>query len=380
MPWTWIIIGGLFILYVIWILACLSGLRRIYKFPAPSNSVQPPVTVVVPVRNEAAHIGGLLRDLLEQDYPEQLFEVILSDDHSTDHTVRISKDVMEGFSNFRLLSLPDQLKGKKFAVEEGIRHATGNIILTTDGDCRVGSGWISGMVKSFVNRDTRMVLGSVFIDPAKGIIQTMQSLEFASLISIAAGTAGLGRPVLCNAANMAFYREDYRQFRKEADPHTPGGDDIFLMLWTRNKWPGGISFSGAPATVVCTRPAVSAREFMQQRIRWTSKSRFYRNADIILTAMLVYLVNASLMVSGILSIMKADWLFFFLGCFVLKALADSALLSTFLKYYGRRNLLWVFLPLGLIYFVYVSVIGLMGQVLPFSWKDRRIRPSKQLTS
>ena len=59
-------------------------LRRIDRYSPPAH--MPRVSVLVPARNEEAHIGDCVRSLLAQDYPD--FEVVVLNDHSTDRTGR----------------------------------------------------------------------------------------------------------------------------------------------------------------------------------------------------------------------------------------------------------------------------------------------------
>jgi poly-beta-1,6-N-acetyl-D-glucosamine synthase len=55
----------------------------------PDNAPETFISVIVPVRNEAGHIGKLLHDLNGQVYPAALFEVLVIDDHSDDATAAI---------------------------------------------------------------------------------------------------------------------------------------------------------------------------------------------------------------------------------------------------------------------------------------------------
>src|SRR5438270_1479057 len=48
------------------------------------------LSVIIPVRNEEANIERVLNSLLNQTYPKHLFEIIISDDCSTDATVTIA--------------------------------------------------------------------------------------------------------------------------------------------------------------------------------------------------------------------------------------------------------------------------------------------------
>ena len=117
----------------------------------------------------------------------------------------------------------------------------------------------------------------------------------------------------------------------------------------------------------------TAGDIFNQRIRWASKSRFYRDKDIIITAMLVYLVNVCLLTTCIAGFFRPAALYIFITLFAIKSITDLLFMSAVLRYYRLRKLLWLLLPLEIIYFAYVSVTGLAGQILPYTWKGRRIR-------
>ena len=371
--WSWYVFLSLLILYSVRIFSYLAGWKKNMRKNGWPAGTMFGVTVVIPFRNEERSLPHLLDDLTRQDYPSEHYEVILVDDHSTDQSVSKASEIIDKHSNFHLLAPDLPGHGKKHALEVGIRMARGSIVLTTDGDCRMGKGWIREMVREFALPGVRMVLGAVLLEPVNGLFQRMQSLEFLSLIGTAAGAVGAGKPVLCNAANIAFYREDYLQFLKDTYKRTPSGDDIFLMLWIKRKWPGSVRFSASRQSIVRTGPMKTAGDIFNQRIRWASKSRFYRDKDIIITAMLVYLVNVCLLTTCIAGFFRPAALYIFITLFAIKSITDLLFMSAVLRYYRLRKLLWLLLPLEIIYFAYVSVTGLAGQILPYTWKGRRIR-------
>ena len=95
----------------------------------------PAVTVVVPVRNEAASIEATLRSLLTQDYPADRFEVIVADGFSTDATVPAVRRLQAEFPNLRLLYNPDRLSSA--ARNACVRHMTGEYAVVVDGHCQI---------------------------------------------------------------------------------------------------------------------------------------------------------------------------------------------------------------------------------------------------
>jgi cellulose synthase/poly-beta-1,6-N-acetylglucosamine synthase-like glycosyltransferase len=377
MHWSWYVTGGLIFLYSVRIFAYLAGWKKSIGEKGKPRTDHITVSVIIPFRNEEKLLPLLLADLTEQEYPPDRYEVILVDDHSTDQTVARVSRVIEMHSNIHLIKLGDSGYGKKHALYMGVRLARGEMILTTDGDCRAGPGWIREMVREFSVPSVRMVIGAVLFEPVKGLFQKMQTLELLSLTGTAAGAAGTGKPILCNAANMAFSRTDYLHFQEESGMLTPSGDDIFLMLWIKKKYPGSVRFAASPRSVVRTIPMDTVSAFFNQRIRWTSKTRFYRDRDIIMTALVVYLVNLCLLITCIAGFLQPAWILPFLAVMAIKSITDLIFLSAVLQYYSLRKLLWLLLPIEIIYFMYVSVIGLVGQIFPYEWKGRKIRITQE---
>ena len=73
---------------------------------AGSGRAWPPVSVVVPARDEAEHVAACLRSLLAQDYPGR-FRIVLVDDRSTDGTGAIARGLGAGFAALMATEHPD---------------------------------------------------------------------------------------------------------------------------------------------------------------------------------------------------------------------------------------------------------------------------------
>ena len=83
------------------------------------------ISIVIAVRNEEKSIWNCLHHILKQDYPKELYEIIIIDDHSEDSSAEIIEKVKQNNSNIRLFKLNDQLYGKKNAITKGVMAATG---------------------------------------------------------------------------------------------------------------------------------------------------------------------------------------------------------------------------------------------------------------
>ncbi|WP_461490812.1 glycosyltransferase, partial [Pontibacter sp. HJ8] len=128
------------------ILRCRSAWNKLAIPELPAGFIPATkVSVILPVRNEARHILRLLQDLERQHYPADLLEVLVVDDHSDDET----EALVQSFATssglpVRLIRLADHPDGygKKAAVKQGIAQAQGELLVFTDGDCRVQPEWL----------------------------------------------------------------------------------------------------------------------------------------------------------------------------------------------------------------------------------------------
>lgn len=93
------------------------------------------ITVIVPVRNEAAAIGSTLTTLLTQDYPRERYEVIVVDGGSEDRTVPIVREMQARHANLQLLFNPKRWSSA--ARNLGLRQMRGDVAVIVDGHCRV---------------------------------------------------------------------------------------------------------------------------------------------------------------------------------------------------------------------------------------------------
>jgi len=93
------------------------------------------ISVIVPVRNEAASIEATLRMLLTQDYPKHSYEVIVADGVSTDDTVPIVRRLQGEFEQLKLVFNP--ARWSSAGRNAAIRHAVGDVVVVVDGHCGV---------------------------------------------------------------------------------------------------------------------------------------------------------------------------------------------------------------------------------------------------
>jgi GT2 family glycosyltransferase len=106
------------------------------------------VSVVVPVRNEAACIRQTLLGLATQDFPAHEYEILVIDGASEDGTPAIVAECQLSIPNLHLLENPKRLASAGRNV--GIRHARGELIVIVDGHCQVNDPqYLTRLVEAF---------------------------------------------------------------------------------------------------------------------------------------------------------------------------------------------------------------------------------------
>lgn len=93
------------------------------------------ISVIAPVRNEAASIGATLRQVLDQEYPADAFEVLVADGRSTDASCDIVRSLQSRYFNLRLLDNPGQLSSA--GRNRAIQSAQGDLVVVIDGHCEL---------------------------------------------------------------------------------------------------------------------------------------------------------------------------------------------------------------------------------------------------
>ncbi len=124
-----------------WLLPFASLVRLARRTPnlelAPDIPGGPPVTLIIPARNESRTIGTVLASVLSSSYGP--LEIIVVDDGSTDDTAAQVAAVAARDGRVRLLSgapLPAGWYGKPWACVQGARAARGDVLVFTDADTR----------------------------------------------------------------------------------------------------------------------------------------------------------------------------------------------------------------------------------------------------
>lgn len=351
--------------YFILIISFFIGWLRTRKFSLKPGIPSVRISILLPCHNERTNIAELFEALDQQNYPKDLLELIWIDDHSDDGTGELLDQILLSRPYHRVLHLSGPESGKKAGLKAGMECASGELILLTDADSRPGKDWIRTVAGFYQETGTDLIAGPVVLAPATTWQEKIQKLEFLSLVASSVGSAGIGRPVMLQGPNVGVKATDYQAMVHDLDNRFLSGDDVFL-LQAMKRIPGRkIRYAMSREAIITSKPAASLGAFIRQRRRWASKAKGYTDPFLVLTTLVVFLANLSILISFIAA--PAGWSVWYLPLVLLgiKSAADLPLLIRAAGFFNCTSILIWFLPVQIAYPFYTTLTGcwsLLGRV------------------
>lgn len=336
------------------------------------------ITVIIPARNEENNIGNCLRSIQQQSYPLHLFEVIVVDDLSEDDTASIVNSFPS--ANIRLLDMKEFIADnkinsyKKKGIASAISMARGELIVTTDADCTHPVKWLETMAACYQQQKAKFIAAPVCFREKNNFLNVFQSLDFMSLQGITGASVYKGVHSMCNGANLAYEKAAYMEvggFKGIDD--IASGDDMLLMHKIAERFPSAVSYLLSPDVIVETDTAASWKAFFQQRIRWASKAPYYKDKRIFSVLLMVFLLNLSLLLTGLLSIFYHQLFFYWLLLVACKTIAELFFLYPVSCFFRKERLLFWFPLAQLPHIFYTVVAAFFGQFGKYEWKGRMVK-------
>ena len=345
----------------------------------------PFVSIIIAARNEEKNIGECIQSLIKQTYPVNKYEVIVTDDHSTDNTVSIIKSFKK--ENIKVIRLADFIENKtlnsykKKSIETALKFSEGTLIVTTDADCIAPKKWLETLVSFYKEKNPVFVCLPVeYIDPKKddsllnNIFTIFQSLDFMTLQGITGASVHKKFHSMCNGANLAYEKKVFYEVNGFAGiDEIASGDDMLLMEKIHKIYPDRILFLKSREVIVKTKAAETLQEFFNQRIRWASKSDRYIDKKITAVLLSVYLLNAWIFILGISSFFSSKIFYLFLISFLTKTIIELLFLYPVARFFNKQKLLWWFLPAQPFHILYTLIVGWLGKFGSYKWKGRKVK-------
>jgi len=373
------IIAGIILgsLYILLLLVLLIGYHRLPVLSSEKNTNVTHFSVIVPFRNEADNLPELLKSILKIEYPKEQFELLFVNDASEDNSVTIISEVLKHTAiNWRVLSnIRSSKSPKKDAITTAIKAAKYKWIVATDADCSVPKLWFVDFDRYIQEKEPVMICGPVQITSTNSLVTNFQKYEGLSLQGVTMGGFGLGRPLLCNGANMAYAKEFFLEVGGFSGNDTiASGDDIFLLDKMRQHYPGKVGYLKNRSSIVQTPAETNWKDTISQRIRWAAKTSKQKNATTKLVGIIVVLVNMWLVAGLFWAFFDAvEFLRLYCFFFILKVFADIIFIQKINSFFRSKiNPLLLILNSALYPFITftITVRSLFGH---YNWKGRHFK-------
>tara|TARA_B100001250_G_scaffold150333_1_gene128847 strand:- start:467 stop:1489 length:1023 start_codon:yes stop_codon:yes gene_type:complete len=340
----------------------LLGLFR-HTIKHKKNQRKKRVSVVIAARNEQENLPWLLSDLVNQDYPKDKLEIIVANDRSSDNTANIVKEMMKKHKNIKHIKIDNtrEIAPKKFALEQGIKKSNGEIILSTDADCRVLKTWVTSMSSSLDEKDG-ITIGFSRIS-AKSFFEKYQLIDFFCIFIANVGFAGWNKYFSGSGQNLAYNKKSFFDIGGFANKEKSiSADDMFLVQSISSIRNCQINFN--PKSFVFTIPEKTIIDFINQRIRWSSysKNNLYKKPNFFLFLLSAYLCNVIILIFAFIEPNIS------LQILLAKLILEGAIIIKGSRLFTTKVSSFSFIIWSILQPIYIPFIGIAGLGNFYKWK------------
>ena len=221
------------------------------------TGVFPKISIVVPAFNEAKTIKNCIESLQSLDYPN--FEIIVVDDGSSDNTFEVASQCRDA----KVIHQDNQ--GKPIALNNGVSHSSGEIILTVDADTELDRSALRPMASRFAaNNKLGAVAGNVKVKREPTILNTIQSAEYATGINLVRkGQSVLGTVMVVPGPVAALKKKTIEQVGFFSDDTFAEDFDITVKILKK-----GYEIEYEEASLAYTDAPKNIEDLIKQRRRW----------------------------------------------------------------------------------------------------------------
>jgi hyaluronan synthase len=179
-----------------------------YRPFAPATEEEAPsLTVIVPAYNEGAMVESAIASIAQASYPMGRLQIVAVDDGSKDDTWHY---IQRATLRFPRLVTPVRLpenRGKRAALAEGIRRASGELVVTVDSDSVIARGALLAVTGPFRDPRVGAVAGKVAVHNRKEhLIPRMLHVRFILSFDFLRSAQSVFRTVYCCPGALSAYR------------------------------------------------------------------------------------------------------------------------------------------------------------------------------
>ncbi|MDY6778866.1 MAG: glycosyltransferase [Candidatus Nanohaloarchaea archaeon] len=219
----------------------------------------PTVSIIVPAYNEEDTLDMTLEALTDLNYPEDLLDIIVVNDGSTDGTRAIAEQYAEQ-DDITLINQENQ--GKGAALNTGLEEATGEFVACVDADSRVDPDAIKNIIATF-DEDTAAVASAMKVHEPENFLQRLQWVEYIVGIFLRRIMSWIDS-ITVAPGPLSVYRREVIEDLGGFDEDSIVEDMEIVFRLQQHQWKIGHSRLGEVYTVA---PA-TVKDYYRQRYRW----------------------------------------------------------------------------------------------------------------
>lgn len=195
---------------------CAFLLSKILRKSVQKDDIRPKVSILIAAYNEELCIANTIQNKLLLDYPKELLEIIVISDGSTDRTDELVNDFSE---QGVLLIRQEPRAGKTAALNKGVDHANGEIIIFSDANSMYASDTVSHLVSCFADESVGYVTGKmIYVNPSGTMVGDGCSAYMHYENRLRASETALGSVVGVDGGVDAMRRELYTPLNPDQLP------------------------------------------------------------------------------------------------------------------------------------------------------------------
>ena len=374
------IINILYSLTAVYCLGILVMLYGLFRIPVYKTDKRHFLSVVIAAHNEEMTIEKCLQCLISQDYPKQLYEIIIADDRSSDKTKEIISYYSKRHENIRSVRIntEEPFIPKKTALIKGLNIARGEIIVSTDADCIQPAGWLTALNSHF-SEEIGMVIGHTEYFKPDSFWEGIDSIDYFSQRVLGIAFLGLNSAYTCTASNIAYRKEIFYNNKEDfINAKVRPAEDNLILHSVHLKSSYKIAAAFESSSIVTTNGASSFKHFMNQRFRWAAYGGNITTFGVKIFFIPLLLYYSYLCISLFWAVFNPDIMNAFLVSFLYKMIVDFLFMLKASVLYRCVYILKYFFPISIIHVILIPIIVIKGNLSSFKWKDNIYNINSQL--
>ncbi len=182
------------------------GLASFVYHPVGDKKFSPRVSLIIPAYNEEKVVYETVAAAAKSSYPNELLEIIVVNDGSTDRTREELARAQNDFGT-RTINLSKN-GGKRRAVVEGFKQSRGKVIAVMDSDTFLAPDALYNGVQYFSDPKVGAVCGHGKVyNKRENTLTKMQDAWYDGMFTVFKGAESVFGMVTCCSGLLSFYRK-----------------------------------------------------------------------------------------------------------------------------------------------------------------------------